>query len=191
MRTVLHTVQIGYALAEPAPPTGARQDGLPRPGRTWPAGAAARSAGAVSTARTMARAAGFEEVVDLSREGLRNGVARLTDGVGVDGVGGTVTGEALGTRAPGGTLVSVGYAGGMAATINAADLIWRTARLVGVMFTLFPQPTVAAATETLLGMVQDGRIRPLVDRVFPLAGAGDAQRFLREDGPFGRVLLGF
>src|SRR5258708_5334903 len=76
---------------------------------------------AISTASTTAKAqqalaAGYEHVSDLSRQSLRDGVMRLTDGKGVDvvvdGVGGPPAGAALGTLAFGGMLVSVGYAGG-------------------------------------------------------------------------------
>jgi NADPH:quinone reductase-like Zn-dependent oxidoreductase len=156
------------------------------------------AARAISTATTTARSErarqqGFADVIDLARESLRDGVARLTDGAGVDavidGVGGPVTGQALGVLAPGGTLVSVGYWGGMETVVNVTDLIWRSARVVGFLFALFRPATIGAATEALLGMLADGRLTPLVDRVFPLAEAVDAQRHLIEGQPFGRVLL--
>jgi NADPH2:quinone reductase len=76
---------------------------------------------AISTATTTAKAeqarvAGYEHVVDLSRESLRDGVMRMTGGEGVDvvidGVGGALTGEALGCLATGGTYAVVGYAAG-------------------------------------------------------------------------------
>ena len=88
---------------------------------------------AVSTATTTARAeqartAGYEHIVDLSSESLRDGVMRMTGGKGVDvvidGVGGSLTGEALGCLAPGGTYAVVGYAAGKEAHINLTDVIW-------------------------------------------------------------------
>ncbi|MFD4574342.1 zinc-binding alcohol dehydrogenase family protein [Streptomyces sp. NPDC058417] len=139
-----------------------------------------------------ARAEGHE-VIDLSRESLRDGVARLTGGRGVDvvvdGVGGSFTGEALASLAPGGTLVSVGYSGGKEATINVTDLIWRSARVRGFMFTLFSPETLAEAHTTLFRYLAEGAFHPTVARTFPLAEAAEATRHLIEDRPYGRVVL--
>lgn len=146
------------------PGAGARQDvggrGQPagRDGacgktRTRPAQAAADPAGRLrrGTGRRPRRlgTGRGDEVIDLTRESLREGVARLTDGKGVDvvldGVGGSVTGEALGSLAVGGTLVSIGYAAGMRAEINVTGLIWKNAHIHGFRFALFTPEQVNAA----------------------------------------------
>jgi NADPH:quinone reductase-like Zn-dependent oxidoreductase len=153
---------------------------------------------AISTASTTAKVEqaqtmGYDQVIDLSRESLREGVARLTNGAGVhiviDGVGGPLTGHMLASLAPGGTLVSVGYSGGTETTINVTDLIWRTAHMVGYMFSLFSQETLQAANQAIFDLLAAGRIKPVVARTFPLEEAADAQRYLIEGRPFGRVLL--
>jgi len=81
----------------------------------------ARAQGAgkvISTAGSTAKAAkarelGFEDVVDLTTEGLAEGVRRITDGKGVDivieSIGGAVTSEALSSLALGGVLTILGY----------------------------------------------------------------------------------
>jgi NADPH:quinone reductase-like Zn-dependent oxidoreductase len=152
---------------------------------------------AITTATSSAKAAlgrkaGYE-VIDLSRESLRDGVARLTGGKGVDivldGVGGSLTGEALGSLAVDGSLISIGYAAGMTSTINVTDLIWKNAHVHGFRFALFTPTEVNAANARLLDLVAQKEITPLVDRVYPLAEAAEAQRHLIEGGPFGRVLL--
>src|SRR5690348_12609664 len=75
---------------------------LPKVGASLASSAASTSAKAANRA-----AAGDAPVIDLSRESLRDGVMRLTGGKGVDviidGVGGKLTGEALGCLLPGGT----------------------------------------------------------------------------------------
>ncbi|WBB65538.1 zinc-binding dehydrogenase [Micromonospora sp. WMMD812] len=138
------------------------------------------------------RDAGYE-VIDLSRESLRDGVARLTDGKGVDvvldGVAGPLTGEALGCLAVNGTLISIGYTAGMQATINVTDLIWKNAHIHGFRFALFTPQQINAADAALLSLLADGALHPSVAQVFPLAQAADAQRLLAEGRPFGRVLL--
>jgi NADPH:quinone reductase-like Zn-dependent oxidoreductase len=148
---------------------------------------------ATNTAKAeLSRAAGYD-VIDLTRESLRDGVARLTGGKGVDvvldGVAGPITGHALGALARGGTLISIGYSAGMQADINVTDLIWKAAHVHGFQFALFTQEQINISNAGLLDLVVRKDITPVVDRVFPLEQAAEAQRHLIEGGPFGRVLL--
>src|SRR5258708_17945087 len=89
--------------------------------------------GAAKAAR--ARELGFEDVVDLTAEGLAEGVRRITAGKGVDivieSIGGAVTSEALSTLGVGGVLITLGYSAGRTTTINVTDLIWKRARMAG------------------------------------------------------------
>jgi NADPH:quinone reductase-like Zn-dependent oxidoreductase len=153
---------------------------------------------AISTASSTekaerARAAGYEHVIDLSRESLKDGVLRITGGKGVDvivdGVSGKLTGEALASLAFGGTAVIAGYAGGRKAEVNVTDIIWKAATIRGFTFRLFAQQTVAAANAALLEFLKEGALQPTIDRVFPLSEAAEAVRHLIEDRPFGRVLM--
>ena len=79
-----------------------------------------------------ARSAGYEHVIDLSKESLKDGVLRVTEGKGVDvvvdGVSGKLTGQALASLAYGGTVVVVGYAGGREAEVSITDIIWKAAK---------------------------------------------------------------
>lgn len=152
---------------------------------------------AITTATSAAkaergRAAGYE-VIDLSEESLRDGVARLTGGKGVDvvldGVAGPLTGEALGALAVDGTLISIGYAAGTRTTIDVTDLIWKNAHVHGFRFALFTADQVNAANTKLLELAARKEITPLVDSTYPLEQAAEGQRHLIEGGPYGRVLL--
>ncbi len=140
-----------------------------------------------------ARALGFDDVIDLSAESLVDGVARITAGRGVDividGVGGTVAGEALATLAPHGVLTSVGYSGGRKATIDVTNLIWKQSSMRG--FNLFGQsPRIrAAAWATIVSLLTSGQVKPIVERTYKLDDAAEALRHLIEDRPFGRVVL--
>jgi len=149
---------------------------------------------ATSSARAeQARAAGYEHVIDLSRERLREGIMRLTSGKGVDvvidGVGGALTGEALGCLANGGTYVVVGYASGRETTVNLTDIIWKAAKVHGFTLRAFAPQTLASAQRTLLDYLSRGAIQPTVGRAFPLEDAADAVRYLMEGRPFGRVIM--
>lgn len=141
----------------------------------------------------LARAAGYEHVVDLSKESLKDGVLRITEGKGVDvvvdGVSGKLTGEALASLAFGGTLVIAGYAGGRISEVNVTDVIWKAATVRGFTFRLFTPQTIAAANSTLLEFLKEGSLQPTIDRVFRLSEAAAAVRHLIEDRPFGRVLM--
>jgi NADPH:quinone reductase-like Zn-dependent oxidoreductase len=152
----------------------------------------------ISTAGSAAKAArarelGFEDVVDLTSEGLAEGVRRITDGKGVDivieSIGGTVTSEALSSLALGGVLITLGYSAGRKTTIDVTDLIWKRARMAG--FSLFAQTpaAIAAAWADIMPLIVGGAIKPIVERVYPLAEAGEALRHLIEDRPFGKVVL--
>jgi len=153
---------------------------------------------AVSTTTSHAKAQqarhlGFDEVIDLSQEKLRDGVRRITEGYGadivIDAIGGKILSEALGTLAMGGSLTTLGYSAGREATIDVTDLIWKRANMKS--FSLFAQPAGAwkAAWGIVLPLLQSGAVKPIVAKTFPLAEAAGALRYLVEDRPFGRVVL--
>jgi NADPH2:quinone reductase len=161
--------------------------------------ARAQGAGkAISTAGSAAKAAkacelGFKDVVDLSAEGLAEGVRRITAGKGVDivieSIGGSVTSEALTSLAPGGVLITLGYSGGRKTTIDVTDLILKRARMAG--FSLFAQSSTAIVSSwrDIIPLIVSGSVKPIVERVFPFGEAGEALRHLTEDRPFGKVVL--
>jgi NADPH:quinone reductase len=161
--------------------------------------AGAQGAGKViSTAGSAAKAArarelGFEDVIDLTREGLADGVRRITAGRGVDivieSIGGTVTSAALSSLGLGGVLITLGYSGGRKTTIDVTDLIWKRARMAG--FSLFAQsPTaIVSAWRDIVPLIVGGSVKPIVERVYSFGEAGEALRHLIEDRPFGKVVL--
>jgi NADPH:quinone reductase-like Zn-dependent oxidoreductase len=161
--------------------------------------ARAQEAGKViSTAGSAAKAAkarelGFEDVVDLSTEGLADGVRRITDGRGVDividSIGGSVTSEALSSLTLGGVLITLGYSAGRKTTIDVTDLIWKRARMVG--FSLFAQSpfAIAAAWCEFIPLMVSGSVKPIVERVYAFSEAAAALRHLIEERPFGKVVL--
>jgi len=161
----------------------------------------ARAQGAgkvISTAGSAAKAArarelGFENVIDLTTEGLAEGVRRITAGAGVDivieSIGGSLTGEALSSIGLGGVLITLGYSAGRKTAIDVTDLIWKGARMAG--FSLFSQSPLAVATawREVIPLIVGGSVKPIVERVYPLGEAGEALRHLIEDRPFGKIVL--
>src|SRR6202171_343979 len=136
----------------------------------------ARAQGAgkmISTAGSAAKAArarelGFEDVIDLTSEGLADGVRRITAGrcvdIVIESIGGTVTSEALSSLALGGVLITLGYSAGRKTTIDVTDLIWKGARMAG--FSLFAQPPTAIATawRDIIPLIVGGSVKPMVAR---------------------------
>jgi NADPH2:quinone reductase len=161
----------------------------------------ARAQGAgkvISTAGSAAKAAhanelGFADVIELSAEGLAEGVRRITAGKGVDivieSIGGAVTSEALSSLGLGGVLITLGYSAGRKTTIDVTDLIWKRARMAG--FSLFAQSpaAIAAAWREVIPLVVSGSVKPIVEQVYRLSEAREALRHLIEDRPFGKVVL--
>src|SRR6201987_2262599 len=160
--------------------------------RAQGAGKVISTAGSAAKA-AKARALGFEDVVDLTAEGLAEGVRRITGRKGVDivieSIGGAVTSEALSSLGLGGVLITLGYSAGRKTTIDVTDLIWKRARMAG--FSLFAQsPTaIAAAWRDITPLIVGGSVKPIVERVYRLKEAGEALRHLIEDRPFGKVVL--
>jgi NADPH:quinone reductase len=140
-----------------------------------------------------AKALGFNEVIDTSREKLGDGVRRITGGYGadivIDGIGAEVFSEALGTLAPGGSLTTLGYSAGRKTTIDVTDLIWKQASIKSFILFAQPQAAWAEAWNTIVALLQSGTIKPIVAKIFPLAEAANALRYLIEGRPFGRVVL--
>ena len=153
---------------------------------------------AISTASTTekaerAREDGYEHVIDLSKEGLKDGVLRITGGKGVDavvdGVSGKLTGQALASLAFGGSVIVAGYAGGREAEVNVTDIIWKGATIHGFTFRLFAPHTLAAGNKAILGYLIEGALKPKIAKVFPLTEAAEAVRYLIEGRPYGRVIM--
>ena len=113
--------------------------------RAQGAGTVISTAGSAAKAR--ARELGFEDVIDLTTEGLADGVRRITAGkrvdIVIDSIGGTVTGEALSSLGLDGVLITLGYSAGRKTTIDLTDLIWKRARMAG--FSMFAQSPTAIA----------------------------------------------
>lgn len=137
---------------------------------------------------------GYDHVIDLSRESLRERVMEITGGKGVDvildGIGGALTATALSTLAGNGVHVIYGAVAGAMSQINVFDLIMRGASMTGFA-ALIEQPAedIAQAYRDLIPMVEKGGIRTVVSKVFAFEEAAEAQRFLIEDRPFGKVML--
>ncbi len=140
-----------------------------------------------------AKALGFNEVVDTSLEKLGDGVRRITSGYGadivIDGIGGEVLSEALGTLALEGRVTTLGYSASRKTTIDVTNLIVPQASIRGLNMFAQPKAAITNAWKVIVSLLKADAIKPIVARTFPLVEAVDALRYLVEGRPFGRVIL--
>src|SRR5205809_1846701 len=96
-----------------------------------------------------AKVLGFNEVIDTSLEKLGDGVHRITGDYGadivIDGIGGEVLSEALGTLASEGRVITLGYSASRKSTIDVTNLIVPRASLQGLNMFAQPQASIRAA----------------------------------------------
>jgi NADPH:quinone reductase-like Zn-dependent oxidoreductase len=83
----------------------------------------------------------------------------------------------------------LGYSAGRKATIDVTDLIWKRASMKS--FSLFAQPADVWSTawSVIFPLLQFGAVKRIVAKIYQLAEAADALRYLIEGRPFGRVAL--
>jgi putative PIG3 family NAD(P)H quinone oxidoreductase len=111
----------------------------------------------------------------------------------VDFVGGPYLERNVRALAEGGRLVQVGVLGGAKGVLPLDVLLHRYLRIIGtVMKSRSLEEKVAMTSrfrERWLEAFESGALRPVVDRIFPLAQAGDAHRAMEASGNFGKIVL--
>ncbi|MBB3773386.1 NADPH2:quinone reductase [Angulomicrobium tetraedrale] len=143
-------------------------------------------------------ALGAEAVFDYRSEDFELGVRDATGGRGVDVivdfVGGDYLARNLRSLAPGGRLVQVGLLSGQdTASIPLSVLLHNHLRLIGTVMKSRTvdekRAMVQRFAEGALPMFADGRLEPLVGKVFPLAQAAEAHRAMEAGGGLGKIVL--
>jgi NADPH:quinone reductase-like Zn-dependent oxidoreductase len=133
------------------------------------------------------RALGAHEVIDASRERIDLRAQELTARRGADVVFehvGEATWEAsLRAAAFGGRIVTCGATSGRFGKTDLTLLFGRQLSILGV--TLGTRATL----ETVLALVAEGKLRPVVDRVLPLERCREAQELLESGRAFGKIVL--
>jgi NADPH:quinone reductase len=130
-------------------------------------------------------------------ESFADAVLAATEGRGadvvIDHVGGPYLKENLRAMAVLGRLISVGRLGGTAAELDLELMALKRLRLIGVTFrTRTLQEKIAIADGViadLLPALADGRLKPVIDRVFPLDRASEAQAYMATNAQVGKIVL--
>ena len=166
--------------------------------------AVAIGARAIGTARTAekldrARPFGLGEGDDIV---VKNGVfapdvLRVNGGRGVDVVlelvGGDYVAEDLACLAEKGRIVLVGMMGGHRTDLDLGQVLRKRAQIIGTMLRSRPIEEKIAAVQALerhvVPLLARGTVRPVVDRTFPLARAGEAHGYMASNASFGKIVL--
>jgi putative PIG3 family NAD(P)H quinone oxidoreductase len=159
-------------------------------------GARVLAAGRSRERLELLRELGIEEVC-LEGAGLASQVREATGGRGVDLVvdftGGPGLDSHLAALADRGRLVLVGLVSGRRAEVELGAILSRRLRVIGSVLRARPRDEkahlVADFSAFALPRLRDGRLRPVMDRAFPLARAADAYKALERGGAFGKIIL--
>jgi NADPH2:quinone reductase len=148
-----------------------------------------------------AREAGADEVIELSRQNLRDALREevwaATDDRGADVIldplGGDVFDAALRALAWCGRLVVIGFAAGRIPTVKTNYLLVKNIEVSGLQVSDYRKrrpALVAACYAEIFDFYEKALIRPATAQVFPLDRAGEALATVRDRRLAGRAVLG-
>jgi len=140
---------------------------------------------------------GMDHGINYRTENFADAALKLTDGKGVDiildHVGASQFQDNVRCLALKGRLVSVGRLSGNNSEINLDFLALRRLQLIGVTFrtrTTEERAEIARRfTADVLPALADGRLKPVIDKVFPLKDALAAQDYLASNALLGKIVL--
>ncbi len=143
------------------------------------------------------RELGAAHMIDYREQDFVEEVRRVTDGRGVDVIldimGGSYLGRNVSALATGGRLVVIGMQGGRKAELDLGALLSKRASVTATSLRSRPlaekAEIVQGVRDEVWPLVEEGRIRPIVDRRLPMTEAAEAHRLVESNDHFGKVLL--
>jgi NADPH:quinone reductase len=149
-----------------------------------------------SAKASIVREYGAEEVIDYSREDLRDRVRALTGGEGLDvcveNVGGALFMTLARLMRWNGRLMPIGFAGGEVPSLPMNLPLLKNYSIVGVFTGAWTEqfPDEAAhAADTVMAWISEGKLNPYIDRVLPLERAAEAMSAIADRSVRGRIVL--
>jgi NADPH:quinone reductase-like Zn-dependent oxidoreductase len=134
-----------------------------------------------------AKELGADHLINHRTQKIREEVRRITGKRGVDvvfeHVGTATWDDSLASLAPSGRLITCGATTGYDAKIDLRFLFSRQLSLLGSYM------GTKSELHSVMRLVASGRLRPVVDRIFPLAEAAAAHEYLESSSQFGKVVL--
>jgi NADPH:quinone reductase-like Zn-dependent oxidoreductase len=134
-----------------------------------------------------ARELGADHLINHKSQKIRDEVRRITRKRGVDvvfeHVGAATWDDSVASLTPSGRLVTCGATTGYDAKVDLRFLFSRQLSLLGSYM------GTKNDLRTVMKLVAASILKPIVDRVFPLAEAGAAHAYLESGSQFGKVVL--
>jgi NADPH:quinone reductase len=144
----------------------------------------------------VAQAHGADELIDYTKESIRDRVRELTDGRGADvvydPVGGDAFDQALRAVNWEARMLVIGFAGGRIQSVPANLILVKNISVVGVVWGAQGERDPALVSRYLAELLvwwEQGRLKPVVSKTFPLAEAGAAMQALLSRRYPGRIVL--
>jgi NADPH:quinone reductase len=139
----------------------------------------------------LAREQGAHEVYDHRTPDHFEHVMKATHGRGVDVIvellANVNLGKDLTILAKGGRVVVIGSRGRV--EIDPRDTMQRDADIRGMVMPNIPPKGLASIHAALVAGLENGTLRPVIGKEFPLAEAADAHRAVMESGALGKIVL--
>ena len=127
----------------------------------------------------------FQEVMNLTQN---RGVDLILDPVGA-----AYLSQNLNLLGVNGRLVIIGLLGGSTADLNLGAVLGKSLRIIGTRLRARPLAEKVVITgkfkDRFWPMLEAGRLEPVIDRVFPIAEAQAAHRYVRSNRNIGKVIL--
>jgi NADPH:quinone reductase-like Zn-dependent oxidoreductase len=134
-----------------------------------------------------AKELGADHLINHKTQKIRDEVRRITNKRGVDvvfeHVGTATWDDSLASMAAGGRLVTCGATTGFDAKVDLRFLFSRQLSLLGSYM------GTKIELQTVMKLVAAGKLKPVVDRIFPLVEAAAAHTYLESSSQFGKVVL--
>jgi NADPH2:quinone reductase len=142
-------------------------------------------------------ALGADHAINYRTQDFPAEVRRLTDGRGADVVLDMVAGDYIAREvsclADDGRIVVIAVQGGVKSDFNAGEVLRRRLMITGS--TLRPRPVAfkgaiaAALRERVWPLLVAGRVRPVIERVFPAEQAAEAHALMESSQHVGKIVL--
>ena len=140
---------------------------------------------------------GATRAINYREEDFVDVVKSETNGRGVDVildmVGGEYIQRNMSAAALWGRIVNIAYQSGMQASVNFAPMLMKRLSLLATTLRARSNDEKGAIRDALLRevwpLIEAGRIKPVVDRTFPLAEAGAAHARMAKSDHIGKILL--
>jgi NADPH2:quinone reductase len=154
----------------------------------------------LGTARTAQKLDAGRELgldVGLSADNWAAGVAEHTANTGVhvilDFIGSAYLTDNLNALATRGRLVLIGLMGGAKAEVDLGVILGKRLHVVGTTLRARPLEEKLAVTQAfarqVVPLLEQGSVRPIIDRVFDLKDAAEAHRYMETNANFGKIVL--